>query len=152
MSNPPEQLQQQQHAEKSQKEIEETTGVKFFQVYHSYRFQETYSFRRRKQYLPLKRKWQFTDYGLKLHEQLNNAYNSGNEIEKTNTLKSDEYKLPNGFRFKLASYNLLAPDLLDNNYELYLNINKTYLNWNYRKNKIFEELKYFNSDVIQVLD
>ncbi len=61
--------------------------------------------------------------------------------------KLSEHTLPNGFRFKLASYNLLAPDLLDKNYELYTDIDKTFLNWDYRKNKIYQEMKYFDADV-----
>jgi mRNA deadenylase 3'-5' endonuclease subunit Ccr4 len=54
---------------------------------------------------------------------------------------------PKLFRFKIVSYNILAQDLLNKNANLYANINQLYLSWDYRKRKIYEELKYLNSDV-----
>ena len=88
--------------------------------------------------LPKKRHWQYTPYG----ECLNSEY----KLE-ANKLTSSDPVLPKIFRFKLVSYNILAQDLLDKNSTLYANINQRYLSWDYRKQKIYEELKYLNSDI-----
>jgi mRNA deadenylase 3'-5' endonuclease subunit Ccr4 len=62
---------------------------------------------------------------------------------KLNNQANNEFK----FYFNLASYNLLAPDLVADNHYLYKNVNPTYLDWNYRKNKIYQDVKLFGADV-----
>ncbi len=50
--------------------------------------------------------------------------------------------------FRVASYNLLAPLLAAEHYMLYRSGNPTYMDWNYRKKKIREEIINTHSDVI----
>ena len=82
--------------------------------------------------MPTKRRWQYTDYG----EKLNAEYKALNPEKRT------------GLRFKIATYNLLAPDLLANNWELYRRISEAFLDWEYRKRKIYQELKYLSVDIL----
>lgn len=84
--------------------------------------------------LPSKRNWQYTEYG----QELNNRDHVASTI-------AEQEKRP--FRFKLVCYNILAPDLLDKNMELYSHVNRRYLNWDYRRYKIYNELKHLNADV-----
>jgi mRNA deadenylase 3'-5' endonuclease subunit Ccr4 len=51
------------------------------------------------------------------------------------------------FKFTLSSYNLLAPALAQENNYLYKNVPNDYLDWYYRRAKIYNEVKYFDSDV-----
>lgn len=55
--------------------------------------------------------------------------------------------LKQSFQFKIASYNLLAPSLLSQNFYLYQDINQSYTDWNYRKSKLYDEIKQFKADV-----
>jgi len=49
---------------------------------------------------------------------------------------------------KLCSYNLLAPDLLQSNANLYAHIKPTYLDWDYRKKLLIKQFHSLNADVI----
>jgi len=49
--------------------------------------------------------------------------------------------------FRVASYNLLAPQLAEQHYTLYRKGNPTYMDWNYRKKKIRDEITKTHADV-----
>ena len=51
------------------------------------------------------------------------------------------------FRFELATYNILAPALAEENSYLYTNVPNDFMDWNYRRSKIFDEVKFFDFDV-----
>jgi hypothetical protein len=51
------------------------------------------------------------------------------------------------FNFTLSTYNILAPSLAYEHKYLYSNVDSRYLCWDYRKKKIIDEIKLFNSDV-----
>ncbi len=51
------------------------------------------------------------------------------------------------FPFSLASYNLLAPSLAEENSYLYADVHPKYLDWNYRRNQLFQEIQHHNADV-----
>lgn len=50
-------------------------------------------------------------------------------------------------QFKIASYNILSPKLLEDNFYLYENLDKSYLEWQYRRRNILKELKKLNAHV-----
>lgn len=66
-----------------------------------------------------------------------------------NTRQQQHQQQNNDFKFKFATYNLLAPNLLEENYYLYNRINPDYLDWNYRKKKIMEQIENLDSDVFE---
>jgi mRNA deadenylase 3'-5' endonuclease subunit Ccr4 len=51
------------------------------------------------------------------------------------------------FKFTICTYNLLAQNLLEENSYLYNQIDRRFLQWNYRKTKIYDQLKNLDSDV-----
>lgn len=51
------------------------------------------------------------------------------------------------FKFKLSCYNILAPTLAKDHKYLYQNVPDKYLDWNYRRNKIINEIKNDKHDV-----
>jgi len=51
------------------------------------------------------------------------------------------------FNFTLSTYNILAPSLAYEHKYLYSNVDSNYLCWNYRKKKIIDEIRQFNSDI-----
>lgn len=63
------------------------------------------------------------------------------QIEK---IKKNEFPIK---EFKIASYNLLSPKLLDENFYLYENLDKNYLNWKYRRTNLLKEIKKINAHV-----
>lgn len=93
-------------------------------------------------HIPPNRDWQLTDLGMELQNSTK---------EKSKQMRFDEdltssNKKPN-FQFKVSSYNLLAPDLLQDNSYLYSKCKKSYLDWSYRRTKINQQIKNLNSDV-----
>ncbi|CAD5121363.1 DgyrCDS9886 [Dimorphilus gyrociliatus] len=50
--------------------------------------------------------------------------------------------------FSIASYNLLAQNLLEDNRYLYKHCEDWMLSWDYRRNKLIEELSYRRSDIL----
>ncbi|CAF0775888.1 unnamed protein product [Brachionus calyciflorus] len=69
----------------------------------------------------------------------------GEQIQKIKF--TPDSKFYDSFQFKIASYNLLAQDLLEDNFYLYENLNKKYLSWDYRKHNILEEIKKLNAHI-----
>ncbi len=57
----------------------------------------------------------------------------------------------NNFQFKICTYNILAPDLVENNKDLYKNLNWRVLDWRNRKAKIFNEIKRLSADVSKLV-
>jgi mRNA deadenylase 3'-5' endonuclease subunit Ccr4 len=53
-----------------------------------------------------------------------------------------------GIEFTVMSYNILAQNLLENNYNLYYNSPHEVLDWRYRKKQLMRELIYHSPDVI----
>ena len=99
--------------------------------------------------MPRNRHWQYTIYGRQLKNDIKCAFKDPNYKHNAEdnacTSMQAEKKIP--FQFKIASYNILAPSLLDQNFYLYKDINHTYTDWNYRRSKIYYEIKQFNADV-----
>ncbi len=62
-------------------------------------------------------------------------------VDETNRNKSKNI-------IKICSYNLLAPDLLESNLNLYMHINRLYLDWNYRKKLLLNQFSRLKADVI----
>lgn len=93
------------------------------------------------------RNWQLTELGklLKCKENTNENEEHMSVDEEASFSKSP-ISNPH-FTFKISTYNLLAPCLLQDNFYLYENIKKMYLSWNYRKKKIWDQIKNLNSDV-----
>jgi len=91
--------------------------------------------------LPKRRRWTLLETEEEKPIENNFEETASNMLESQSKTKSAE------FRFKLASYNLLAPHLLNMNYDLYKNINPYYLDWHNRKHKLFYQLQDFDADV-----
>ena len=53
--------------------------------------------------------------------------------------------------FRLASYNLLSQELLERNSYLYSNCDQNHLDWKYRQEKLWNEIKFFNAEVFDFL-
>ncbi|XP_045168084.2 protein angel homolog 2-like isoform X2 [Mercenaria mercenaria] len=53
-----------------------------------------------------------------------------------------------GFEFTVMSYNVLAQNLLEDNYNMYYNSPHKVLDWKYRKKQLLKELRYHSPDVI----
>jgi len=51
------------------------------------------------------------------------------------------------FEFSVASYNILAQDLLEEHRCLYGHCNEQYLHWSYRRQNIMRQLNKHNPDV-----
>lgn len=56
------------------------------------------------------------------------------------------------FTFDLSTYNLLAPALALENSYLYSHVPNDFINWYFRRAKIYDEVKYFDFDVCIVTD
>ncbi len=56
-------------------------------------------------------------------------------------------EMPSKFPFSLGSYNLLAPALAEANSYLYYDVHPGYLQWDYRRNRLFKEISFHNADV-----
>ena len=70
------------------------------------------------------------------------------ESDEERDAKSEaSLKTENRNVFRLASYNLLSQELLNRNINLYSNCFKTHLDWNYRQDKLWNEIKRFNFEV-----
>lgn len=117
-------------------------------------FQET---QYRQANLSPNRHWEYTEYGEKFKNKLKSKHEP-NKLKKYDNKSQeqcagaasrvvDDSSSKNRLQFKLCSYNLLAPHLLDDNAYLYRNVHRHYLDWNYRKFKILNEIKRLNADV-----
>ena len=51
------------------------------------------------------------------------------------------------FEFSLASYNILAQDLLEEHSYMYRHCDEKYLRWSYRRQNIMRQLNKHNPDV-----
>jgi protein angel len=51
------------------------------------------------------------------------------------------------FKFKLSCYNILAPTYAKDHKYLYQNVSEKYLDWNYRRNKIINEIETNKHDI-----
>lgn len=96
--------------------------------------------------MPQNRRWQYTTYGNRLKNE--QKYSFKNKKQDTDEACSSMASNNQPFQFKIASYNILAPSLLTQNFYLYKDINQSYTDWNYRRAKIYNEIKNFKADVI----
>ena len=95
-------------------------------------------------YLSVNRQWQYTP-----------KYELVGKSEKPTKIPKYDLKAAKKSQktnVKFCCYNLLAPDLLNNNANLYRHINRNYLDWDYRKQKLMDQFKRLNSDVIYWID
>lgn len=53
----------------------------------------------------------------------------------------------NSFKFTIATYNLLAQNLLEDNSYLYSHCGDRYLEWSYRQKQLLAEIAYYAPDV-----
>lgn len=100
--------------------------------------------------MPHRRKWEHTEYGRVWYEtiqQPDKLQKTQSEAASKSAAASNKQHHIREFTFKLSTYNLLAPNLLEDNMYLYERINPLYLDWNYRKRKIMEEIESIDSDV-----
>jgi mRNA deadenylase 3'-5' endonuclease subunit Ccr4 len=74
--------------------------------------------------------------------------NSNEKSAKISKVENEIVKKEFKKIIKLCSYNLLAPDLLESNSNLYAHIKPTYLDWDYRKTLLIKQFHRLNSDVI----
>lgn len=101
-------------------------------------------------HLPKNRRWQYTSEGRRLHNELKNLNknkNNDSTEQCSSSMSNTVATRSDPFQFKLASYNLLAPSLLSQNFYLYRDLNQTYTDWNYRKAKLYDEIKQLRADV-----
>jgi len=76
------------------------------------------------------RQWVYTDSGRMLHDNSNNV------------------RQQNSFKFTIASYNVLAQNLLEDNSYLYSHCRDfRYLEWSYRQKQLLAEMTYYQPDV-----
>ena len=76
------------------------------------------------------RHWVYTDSGRMLHR------NSADACQK------------NSFRFSIATYNVLAQNLLEENSYLYSHCSEErYLEWSYRQQQLLAEITHYEPDV-----
>lgn len=102
--------------------------------------------------MPHRRKWEHTEYGRAWYETIQQPDKlQKTQSEASKSAASNKQHHIREFTFKLSTYNLLAPNLLEDNIYLYERINPLYLDWNYRKRKIMEEIESIDSDVKVVL-
>ena len=100
--------------------------------------------------MPKNRRWQYTSDGRRLRNEQNHSNKNKNNdtIEQCSSIMSSTVATRSDpFQFKLASYNLLAPSLLSQNFYLYRDLNQTYTDWNYRKTKLCDQIKQLRADV-----
>ncbi|XP_064622966.1 protein angel homolog 2-like isoform X2 [Lineus longissimus] len=55
---------------------------------------------------------------------------------------------PKGLDFSVMSYNVLAQSLLEEHRDMYHHCEPSFLNWEYRRKELIEEIKFFHPDVI----
>jgi len=61
---------------------------------------------------------------------------------------SSDISQQNGFKFTIATYNVLAQNLLEDNSYLYSHCkNAHYLEWSYRQKQLLAEIAYYQPDV-----
>lgn len=70
------------------------------------------------------------------------------DIRQEKQMCVDKDKLKIGTPLKVLSYNILAQTLLERHTELYTGSNEIYLNWEFRKQLIYRELRDSLADVI----
>lgn len=98
------------------------------------------------------REWELSEFGLDLFD----VKTKQNKIRKTDSTSttSDSANIEafiqkiDCLNFKIGTYNLLAPNLLEDNIYLYDQIDNLFLDWEYRKKKIMDQIKKFDFDVI----
>jgi len=56
----------------------------------------------------------------------------------------------NSFKFTIATYNLLAQNLLEDNGYLYSRCEDYHLEWSYRKKHLLAEIAYYEPDVSRI--
>jgi hypothetical protein len=102
-------------------------------------------------YINPNRRWIYTDNGKIFNENKKQNYSKRKLIKNDDHLSSfssfSNDETSHLFDFKVCTYNLLAPDLLEKNYYLYRDMNYSHLDWNRRKIKIINEIKRLRSDV-----
>jgi len=82
------------------------------------------------------RPWVYMDSGRTLHNS-----------------SSDSTEQQNGFQFTIATYNVLAQNLLEDNSYLYSHCeNSHYLEWSYRQQQLLAEITYYQPDVSWMSD
>ena len=89
-----------------------------------------------------------TSYGKKCKRKRFNEQSSESKSNKSQEDSKESQEL----HFKIASYNLLAPALVEENYRLYRSNNPTFMDWNYRKRRIIVEVKKINADVNIIIE
>ena len=123
---------------------------------NTYTFQQGFSGNSRNRYpngyLPTKRRWQYTNPPITEKSSEKPAKLCKNVAQSSVSLQTNTRTTPCSQTLKVCSYNLLAPDLLDSNANLYRHIDRQYLSWNYRKNKLIYQLTSFSADVNRFLD
>lgn len=147
-------------------------GTQSLSLFSSYRNQNTRSFDAssnftytttagttsmpiRRNHLNPNRKWQYTEYGKELNNRYNKIKLAKFENVKKEITSSNLNDIPTGsnesnrknFQFKICTYNILAPELVENNKDLYRNLNWRLLDWRNRKIKILNEIKRLSADV-----
>jgi protein angel len=53
-----------------------------------------------------------------------------------------------GIEFTMATYNVLAQNLLEDNSYLYTSANRDWLAWNYRQKNLLAEISFYNPDIL----
>lgn len=98
--------------------------------------------------LPATRSWELTEFGRVWYEKQQQKQQQPRKFRKTNTTTIVDSTVANDeFKFKLATYNLLAPNLLDDNSYLYDRIPAEFLDWERRKTRILEQIEREHADV-----
>ena len=81
-----------------------------------------------------------------MNDRQSNFNEKSSKIGKIEVDETNRNKFKN--IIKICSYNLLAPDLLESNLNLYMHINRLYLDWNYRKKLLLNQFSRLKADVI----
>ncbi|KAI5700627.1 hypothetical protein M8J75_001336 [Diaphorina citri] len=78
--------------------------------------------------------------------QYSNAKQILSVIRKEKQIPIQSEKMKRGSQVKILSYNILAQTLLERHTELYTGSNQMYLNWKFRKQLLYQELRDSNAD------
>ena len=71
-------------------------------------------------------------------------------MDSTSQSSSSNGFCQNGFKFTIATYNLLAQNLLEDNSYLYSHCRDYYLEWSYRQKQLLAEIAYYEPDVSRI--
>lgn len=82
------------------------------------------------------------------HQNLSSKENMLSEIRREKQMYVDKDKLIRGSQLKVLSYNILAQTLLEKHTELYTGSSRMYLNWEFRKQLLYRELRDSHADFI----